>query len=137
MALVTVVKLGLIMYYRNFKNEIVRAYAQDHLFDVITNSIGLATAVLAVRFQWWIDPVGAILVSKIAPPDYLAKLTYLIWNHNEQIKHIDTVRAYMFGGHYSMEVDVVLPGGMLLSQAHDIGETLHRRDRARLRARRF
>ncbi|KAK1302327.1 Metal tolerance protein 10 [Acorus calamus] len=144
MVSVTVVKLGLTMYCRTFKNEIVRAYAQDHLFDVITNSIGLATAVLAVRFQWWIDPVGAILIAlytignwartvlenvwsligKTAPPDYLAKLTYLVWNHNEQIKHIDTVRAYTFGGHYFVEVDVVLPGDMLLNQAHDIGEAL-------------
>ncbi|KAK1298720.1 Metal tolerance protein 10 [Acorus calamus] len=144
MVSVTVVKFVLMLYCRTFKNQIVRAYAQDHFFDVITNSIGLATAVLAVRFQWWIDPLGAILIAlytmgtwaktvlenvwsligKTAPPDYLAKLTYLIWNHHEQIKHIDTVRAYTFGGHYFVEVDVVLPGDMVLSQAHDIGETL-------------
>lgn len=63
MVSVTVVKFGLVIYCRRFKNEIVSAYAQDHFFDVITNSIGLATAVLAVRFYWWIDPTGAILVS--------------------------------------------------------------------------
>lgn len=63
MVSVTVVKLALMMYCRRFKNEIVRAYAQDHFFDVITNSIGLATAVLAIKFYWWIDPLGAILVS--------------------------------------------------------------------------
>jgi divalent metal cation (Fe/Co/Zn/Cd) transporter len=51
------------VYCRRFKNEIVRAYAQDHLFDVITNSVGLAAAVLAIKFQWWIDPTGAIIVS--------------------------------------------------------------------------
>lgn len=60
----TVVKFLLMLYCRSFQNEIVRAYAQDHLFDVVTNSVGLATAVLAVRFYWWIDPSGAILVSK-------------------------------------------------------------------------
>lgn len=63
MVSVTVVKFVLMVYCRRFKNEIVRAYAQDHLFDVITNSIGLGTAVLAVRSYWWIDPIGAILVS--------------------------------------------------------------------------
>lgn len=144
MASVTVVKFVLLLYCRTFKNEIVRAYAQDHFFDVITNSIGLAAAVLAVRSYWWIDPVGAILIAlytivtwskvvmqnvhsligKAAPPDYLAKLTYLIWNHHEEIKHIDTVRAYTFGAFYFVEVDIVLPGSMQLSQAHDIGETL-------------
>jgi divalent metal cation (Fe/Co/Zn/Cd) transporter len=63
MVSVTIVKFLLMLYCRGFQNEIVRAYAQDHLFDVVTNSIGLATAVLAVKFYWWIDPTGAILVS--------------------------------------------------------------------------
>ncbi|CAK9179662.1 unnamed protein product [Ilex paraguariensis] len=144
MVSVTVVKFLLMIYCRRFKNEIVRAYAQDHLFDVITNSVGLATAVLAVRFYWWIDPTGAIiialytmstwartvienvwsLIGRTAPPDFLTKLTYLIWNHDEEIKHIDTVKAYTFGSHYFVEVDIVLAEDMLLSQAHNIGETL-------------
>ncbi|XP_077221258.1 metal tolerance protein 9-like [Tasmannia lanceolata] len=144
MTSVTVVKFALMVYCRRFKNEIVRAYAQDHFFDVITNSTGLVTAVLAVRFYWWIDPTGAILIAiytmgtwartvienvwslvgKTAPPDYLTKMTYLVWNHHEQIQHIDTVRAYTFGSHYFVEVDIVLPGNMPLSEAHNIGETL-------------
>ncbi|KAK4363959.1 hypothetical protein RND71_015317 [Anisodus tanguticus] len=144
MVSVTVVKFLLMVYCRRFKNEIVRAYAQDHFFDVITNSVGLVTAVLAVRFYWWIDPTGAIiiavytistwaktvaenvwsLIGRTAPPDFLTKLTYLIWNHHEEIKHIDTVRAYTFGAHYFVEVDIVLPEDMLLNQAHNIGETL-------------
>ncbi|KAJ6726762.1 EFFLUX PROTEIN/ ZINC TRANSPORTER putative-RELATED [Salix purpurea] len=140
----TAVKFLLMIYCRRFKNEIVRAYAQDHLFDVVTNSIGLVTAVLALRYYWWIDPTGAIiialytintwaktvienvrsLIGRSAPPEFLAKLTYLIWNHHEEIKHIDTVRAYTFGNHYFVEVDIVLPGDMVLNKAHDIGEDL-------------
>ncbi|GJT19690.1 cation efflux family protein, partial [Tanacetum coccineum] len=46
------------------------------------------------------------LIGRSAPPDFLAKLTYLIWNHHEVIKHIDTVRAYTFGSHYFVEVDI-------------------------------
>ncbi|PWA33904.1 cation efflux family protein [Artemisia annua] len=141
---VTVVKFMLMVYCRRFKNEIVRAYAQDHLFDVVTNSVGLASTVLAVRYKWWIDPLGAIvialytistwartvmenvkqLIGRSAPPDFLTKLTYLIWNHHEEIKHIDTVRAYTFGSHYFVEVDIVLPEDMLLHKAHNIGEML-------------
>ncbi|KAH7860987.1 hypothetical protein Vadar_020293 [Vaccinium darrowii] len=144
MVTVTVVKFVLMLYCRTFKNGIVRAYAKDHLFDVVTNTVGLGTAVLAIHFYWWIDPMGAIiialytistwsttvvenvhsLIGRTAPPDFLAKLTYLIWNHHEEIKHIDTVRAYTFGSHYFVEVDIVLPEDMLLSQAHNIGETL-------------
>ncbi|KAH0876263.1 hypothetical protein Bca4012_102318 [Brassica carinata] len=144
MASATVIKFLLMLYCRSFQNEIVRAYAQDHLFDVVTNSVGLATAVLAVKFYWWIDPSGAILIAlytistwartvlenvhsligRSAPPDFLAKLTFLIWNHHEKIKHIDTVRAYTFGSHYFVEVDIVLPEDMRLHEAHNIGETL-------------
>ncbi|KAA8523407.1 hypothetical protein F0562_009830 [Nyssa sinensis] len=144
MVSVTVIKFILMAYCRQFKNEIVRTYAQDHFFDVITNSIGLATAVLAIRFFWWIDPLGAILIAlytmntwaktvlenvwsligRTVPPEYLTKLMYLIWNHHEEIRHINTVRGYTFGSNYFVEVDIVLPGDMSLSQAHNIGETL-------------
>ncbi|GMY33166.1 metal tolerance protein 9-like [Fagus crenata] len=144
MVSVTITKFMLMVYCRRFKNKIVRAYAQDHFFDVITNSIGLAAAVLAIQYYWWIDPAGAViialytmktwsktvienvwaLVGRTAPPEFLAKLTYLIWNHHKDIKHIDTVRAYTFGTHYFVEVDIVLPQDMLLNKAHNIGETL-------------
>ena len=63
MVSVTIVKFMLMVFCRKFKNEIVRAYAQDHFFDVITNSVGLVAAVLAIRYYWWIDPIGAIIVS--------------------------------------------------------------------------
>ena len=36
---------------------------QDHYFDVITNVVGLVAAVLADKFYWWIDPVGAIVLA--------------------------------------------------------------------------
>lgn len=141
---VTLVKLGLMLYCRAFKNEIVQAYAQDHFFDVVTNSIGLVAAILADHTKAWIDPAGAIvlslytirtwsmtalenvtsLVGKTAPPEFLQKLTYLCWNHHKEIRQIDTVRAYTFGSYYFAEVDIVLPSDMPLEKAHDIGESL-------------
>uniref|UniRef100_A0A5B6Z8Z8 Uncharacterized protein n=1 Tax=Davidia involucrata TaxID=16924 RepID=A0A5B6Z8Z8_DAVIN len=141
---VTIVKLLLAVYCRSFTNEIVKAYAQDHFFDVITNVIGLIAALLANYISDWMDPVGAIilalytirtwsltvlenvnsLVGRSAAPEYLQKLTYLCWNHHEAIRHIDTVRAYTFGSHYFVEVDIVLPADMPLQEAHDIGESL-------------
>ncbi|KAK4746306.1 hypothetical protein SAY87_012618 [Trapa incisa] len=144
MVSVTIVKFVLMAYCRRFKNEIIRAYAKDHFFDVITNTIGLAAAVLAARFYWWIDPTGAILIAvytmktwagtvienvssligKAAPTEYIAKLTYLIWNHHQDINHISTVSAYKCGSLYFVEADIVLPGNMSLCVAHDIGETL-------------
>ena len=65
------------------------------------------------------------LIGRTAPPEFLAKLTCLIWNHHEDIKHIDTVKAYTFSSdQYFVEVDIVLPQDMVLSKAHDIGKTL-------------
>nr|GMD54586.1 metal tolerance protein 11 isoform X1 [Ipomoea batatas] len=144
MIFVTMVKLVLVFYCRSFTNEIVKAYAQDHFFDVVTNIIGLVAALLANYITGWIDPVGAIilalytirtwsmtvlenvnsLVGKSATPEFLQKLTYLCWNHHKAIRHIDTVRAYTFGSHYFVEVDIVLPADMPLQEAHDIGESL-------------
>lgn len=39
------------------------ANAQDHFFDVVTNVVGLAAAVLGDKFYWWIDPAGAIILA--------------------------------------------------------------------------
>ena len=36
---------------------------QDHFFDVVTNVVGLAAALLADKFFWWIDPTGAIILA--------------------------------------------------------------------------
>ncbi|VFQ62901.1 unnamed protein product [Cuscuta campestris] len=144
MVFVTLVKLVLVLYCRSFTNEIVKAYAQDHFFDVITNIISLFAVLLANYVRSWMDPVGAIilalytirtwslmvlenvnsLVGKSAPPEYLQKVTYLCWNHHKSIRHIDTVRAYTFGSSYFVEVDIVLPANMTLEEAHDIGESL-------------
>lgn len=111
---------------------------------MITNLISLIAALLANYFDDWMDPVGAIiralyiirtwsmtvlenvnsLVGRSAAPEYLQKLTYLCWNHHKAVRHIDTVRACTFGSHYFVEVDIVLPAGMPLQEAHDIGESL-------------
>jgi divalent metal cation (Fe/Co/Zn/Cd) transporter len=67
------------------------------------------------------------MVGVSAPPEFLTQLTYLAWNHHEDIVCIDTVRAYTFGPNYFVEVDVVLPEEMPLRRAHDIGESLQNR----------
>ncbi|RWW64416.1 hypothetical protein BHE74_00028357 [Ensete ventricosum] len=140
----TFVKLALWLYCRTSGNKIVRAYAKDHYFDVVTNLLGLAAAILGDKFYWWIDPAGAIilaiytisnwsgtvwenavsLVGQSAPPEMLQKLTYLVLRHHPQIKRVDTVRAYTFGVLYFVEVDIELPEDLPLKEAHTIGESL-------------
>ncbi|CAI9787582.1 unnamed protein product [Fraxinus pennsylvanica] len=140
----TGVKLVLWIYCRSSRNKIVRAYAKDHYFDVVTNVVGLIAAVLGDKFYWWIDPSGAILlalytisnwsgtvlenavslVGQSAPPEVLQKLTYLVLRHSTEIKRVDTVRAYTFGVLYFVEVDIELPEDLPLKEAHAIGESL-------------
>ncbi|KAF5748804.1 metal tolerance protein 4-like [Tripterygium wilfordii] len=143
MIIATVVKLALWFYCRSSGNSIVRAYAKDHYFDVVTNVVGLIAAILGDIIYWWIDPAGAIilaiytianwsetvmenavsLVGQSAPPEVMQKLTYLVIRH-PQVKRIDTVRAYTFGVLYFVEVDIELPEDLPLKEAHAIGETL-------------
>lgn len=35
---------------------------QDHLLDVATNSVALASALLTAQMGWWVDPLGAIVL---------------------------------------------------------------------------
>lgn len=75
---VTLVKLVLMIYCRAFTNEIIKAYAQDHFFDVVTNAIGLVAALLANYIHGWMDPLGAIIVSRNSlSPDCLPILNRL------------------------------------------------------------
>ncbi|CAH9068240.1 unnamed protein product [Cuscuta epithymum] len=140
----TVIKLVLWLYCRSSTNKIVRAYAKDHYFDVVTNVVGLVAAILGDRFYWWIDPAGAIalavytitnwsatvlenavsLVGQSASPEVLQKLTYMVLRHDPRIKRVDTVRAYTFGALYFVEVDIELPEELPLIEAHAIGESL-------------
>ncbi|KAI5671687.1 hypothetical protein M9H77_12051 [Catharanthus roseus] len=140
----TGVKLVLWIYCRSSGNKIVRAYAKDHYFDVVTNVVGLVAAILGDKYYWWIDPIGAIvlavytisnwsgtvlenavsLVGQTAPPQVLQKLTYLVLRHHPKIKRVDTVRAYTFGVLYFVEVDIELPEDLPLKEAHAIGESL-------------
>ena len=120
--------------------------AQDHWNDVVTNLIAAAGAIVAAEVPklWWMDPSAAavialfiiyswgitgkeqidMLAGRAASPEFLRKLTYLVFNHDEAIVKVDTVRAYHFGVNFLVEVDIVLPEDMPLKQTHDIGESL-------------
>lgn len=87
---VTLVKLLLVVYCRSFTNEIVKAYAQDHFFDVITNVIGLIAALLANYFDDWMDPVGAITVSLNSLPLVFFLFPFHLW----RVSLVLTLKGY-------------------------------------------
>nr|KYP43370.1 Putative metal tolerance protein C3 [Cajanus cajan] len=129
--------------FERLSQHLTNANLQDHHFDVVTNVIGLVAAVLGDKFYWWIDPVGAILLSiytitnwsgtvmenavgQSAPPEVLQKLTYLVVVHS-QIKRIDcglagptidTVRAYTFDFLYFVEI---WPHAMTKKRCYNFG----------------
>ena len=121
-----------------------RIFAQDHRNDLIVNSVGISLSALGAYVRWWLDPLGAILISllilyswsstamehityivgKSADHFFLQKITYLTLTHDKRIMEVDTCRAYHAGNNFVVEVDIVLPPDMPLKEAHDIGEAL-------------
>jgi divalent metal cation (Fe/Co/Zn/Cd) transporter len=60
-------KLALFLYcwaLRNIYSQI-RILWEDHRNDLIINGFGLLTSVLGAKVRWWIDPMGAIVLSLI------------------------------------------------------------------------
>ena len=140
--------LFLLCYRLSSASDSVEALVTDHRNDVITNSATIAAVVLASYFPvvWWLDAAMAIglgimiiavwtltgrehiirLTGHAAENDVLNTLTYIAFNHSPKIRYIDTVRAYYVGSKLLAEVDIVLPEGMPLKEAHDIGESLQK-----------
>ena len=142
---VVLVKLALFLFCRTIKGSpSAEALAQDHFNDVITNSFGLLFAYLGSAVAWWLDPAAAIafslyllftwaangaeyiqlMLGRTASPAFLQQLTYLSFNHHEDILKIDTVRAFHFGSNFLVEVDIVMDPDTTLRHSHDIGEGL-------------
>jgi len=85
-------------------------------------------AALQIPSIWWIDPAAAaaiaifiiyswaetgkeqvdMLAGRAASPEFLRKVTYLVYNHDEAILKVDTVRAYHFGVNFLVEVGITL-----------------------------
>jgi divalent metal cation (Fe/Co/Zn/Cd) transporter len=60
-------KLGLFLYcfaLRNIYSQ-VRILWEDHRNDLLINGIGLGFSVMGSFVRWWIDPMGAIILSLI------------------------------------------------------------------------
>lgn len=60
-----VTKLCLFMYCFALRNQVsqIRILWEDHRNDLLINGFGLLTSVLGSKIRWWIDPMGAILLS--------------------------------------------------------------------------
>jgi divalent metal cation (Fe/Co/Zn/Cd) transporter len=64
-AVAFVTKLGLFLYCFALRNQVsqIRILWEDHRNDLLINGFGLLTSVLGSKIRWWIDPMGAIMLS--------------------------------------------------------------------------
>jgi len=123
----------------------LEALAQDHWNDALSNAIAAIAlvAVLISKDLWFVDPIGAIIISlyiiyswyetgkeqieqltgKSAPDDLIDEL-YDVATTFDKRMIVDVVRAYHFGPKFLVELEVVLPKDTLLLESHDLGMEL-------------
>lgn len=64
-AVAFVTKLALFIFCFALRDQVsqIRILWEDHRNDLLINGFGLLTSVLGSKVRWWIDPMGAILLS--------------------------------------------------------------------------
>lgn len=60
------------------------------------------------------------LTGYTAPKNFLQQITWIAFHHSPTIRKIDTVRAYHFGVHFLVEMDVLLPPDVPLSDGVNV-----------------
>ncbi|KAK7534977.1 uncharacterized protein J3D65DRAFT_629619 [Phyllosticta citribraziliensis] len=127
------------------KTTQVQALAQDCKTDVYFNTLSLLFPVIGFHAHlWWLDPVGAALLSLFIIYDWAdtclqnvtrltgsaasdrvhRKILYLAVRFGPLVQGFKTVTAYHAGDGIWVEIDVLLDERTPLRKAHDIAETL-------------
>jgi divalent metal cation (Fe/Co/Zn/Cd) transporter len=142
----TVVVKGVIWFgCIRIKTTQVQALAQDCQTDVVFNTLSLLFPVIGHKLGWWwLDPVGAGLLSLFIIYDWAGtafenvarlsglavdertqkKLMFLLWRFHPVVDGFKTLKAYHAGDGVWVEVDILLDPYVPLIKAHDISETL-------------
>jgi cation diffusion facilitator family transporter len=145
-AIAFVTKLSLFLYCWALKDKYsqINILWQDHRNDLFINGFGILTSIGGSKLKWWIDPMGAIILSILisviwlrtafseflllvgvsGPVDMHQLLTYTCLTHSPDIVAIDTVRCYHSGPRLIAEVDVVMNPDATLRATHDVAEEL-------------
>jgi cation diffusion facilitator family transporter len=139
-------KLCLFVYCWALKDKYsqINILWQDHRNDLLVNGFGILTSVGGSKLKWWIDPMGAIIISCIisviwlhtafseflllvgvtASVEIQQLITYVCLTHSPEIEGIDTVRVYHSGPRLIAEVDIVMNASSSLRDTHDVAEEL-------------
>ncbi|CAF0890312.1 unnamed protein product [Adineta ricciae] len=156
MCITIVIKIVLAVLCYRISTPTMSALAADHRNDVVATVVALVFGIIGSkaidgeikpRELSVIDPVGAIVISLYiiicwipqvrlhirnltgytAPSHFLQQLTWLAFHHSPLVRKIDAVRAYHFGTHFLVEVDVLLPNDLQLSDAVHVGIDLEQK----------
>jgi cation diffusion facilitator family transporter len=139
-------KLALFLYCWALKDTYsqINILWQDHRNDLLINGFGILTSVGGSKLKWWIDPMGAILISCLiscvwlhtaysenllligvtASPEMQQLITYVALTHSPDVIAIDTSRVYHSGPRLIAEVDIVMDPNASLRDTHDVAEAL-------------
>ncbi|KAL5336975.1 hypothetical protein BJX70DRAFT_260278 [Aspergillus crustosus] len=139
-------KFALFLYCFALRNQVsqIRILWEDHRNDLFINGFGILTSVGGSKLRWWIDPMGAIILSVLisclwlhtayhefqlligvtADTKMQQLITYISMTHSPLITAIDTVRAYTSGPRLVVEVDIVMDPADSLRATHDVAEEL-------------
>jgi cation diffusion facilitator family transporter len=130
---------------RASKNTGVKALATDALNDVVFNIASIAFPLAGESLLlWWLDPLGAILISLYIIVEWLKTATghvqnltgmsadllvvktilYLSARFSDKILFVSAISAYHAGDNLLVEVDIVLDENMSLRDVHDLSESL-------------
>lgn len=142
----TIVVKGIIgLGCMKIKTTQVQALAQDCKTDVYFNTLSLLFPFIGVQTgTWWLDPVGAGLLSlfiiydwastcfenitrlsgQAADADLQKKIMYLCYRFSPVVEGFKSVTAYHAGDGVWVEIDVLLKDDTKLHKSHDIAETL-------------
>ncbi|KAK1226860.1 hypothetical protein PQX77_010164 [Marasmius sp. AFHP31] len=139
-------KFLLFLYCYSIRNSSsqVQVLWEDHRNDLFVNGFGLFTSSAGAKIKWWIDPMGAIIISvaivvswtltsveqfgylagKAAPHEFTQLVIYKALTFSEEIKQIDNCIAYHSGEKYVVEVDIVMDSETPLWKTHDVSQDL-------------
>ncbi|KAJ6509002.1 cation efflux family-domain-containing protein [Mycena sanguinolenta] len=126
------------------KNSQVRVLWEDHRNDLFINGFGILTSSAGAKLRWWIDPLGALLISVAlivvwgrtlyrqflllagiaAPMEFQQLVIYKAMMYADGIKQIDSCTVYHAGPDYVVELDIVMDADTPLWKAHDLSQAL-------------
>lgn len=153
MSSIVLVKLFLVFFCQKVsrsqgngvKDSTMEALIQDHINDALSNAIAAFALVAALSRDslWFIDPVGAIIISvyimyswyntakeqilqlsgRAAPSEFTHEIRKFAQEIHPNLE-VDVCRAYHFGPKFLVELEVVLPQDTVLKESHDLGMRL-------------